>query len=324
MELNLDNFDAHFPDEQSCIDYLTKQRWPTGIACLTCGSVSVYHLKRRQAYECKDCGKQFSVRTAMPFEGSKVPLRKWLKALFLFTSRKRGESSLQLADDIHVTQKTAWHMEQALREFMGEENVVLSGDIELDETFVHPNVYKRSSAKRKFGRTGSRTGEILFGMTERGGRTKIIHVKSTGARVLNPLIDKHIAKGSRIFSDEHGSYRLLSRRGYDHHTTNHSRCERVIDYNHTQNIENQWSHLKRTIKGTYYHVSPKYIGRYADEVAFRLTTRSLSNEERLRVWLANCWGKRVAHKTLTQTGLPYAAAQDVKEAAVLPTQMQLF
>lgn len=283
--LYLDNFDTYFPDDQSCIDFLMQQRWPTGVCCLYCGSVGVYSLKRRQAFECKDCGKQFSVRTGMPFERTKLPLRKWIKALFLLSSRKRGVSSVQLANDLGITQKTAWNMADKIRETMGED-FELFGCTEIDEAYIHPNVYKRSSARRKYGRTGRRAGQVVFGMVERGGKAKLLHVKSSGARVLNPLIDKYIAKGSRIHSDEHGSYRLLHKRGYDHQTTNHSNGEYVVGDNYTQNIENVWSHLKRCIKATYYHISVKHTQGYANEVEFRYNTRKTDNMERMKHYFA--------------------------------------
>jgi hypothetical protein len=101
-----------------------------------------------------------------------------------------------------------------------------------------------------------------------------------------------VAKGSIIYSDEHGSYRLLNRLGYDHMTTNHSRGQHVDGTNHVQNVENLWSGLKRALKATYYHVSPKHLQKYADEVAFRYSVRHLNNMERLEAWFAGLRPRR--------------------------------
>lgn len=283
MDLSHHNFHEYFPDDQACLDFLTAQRWPDGVCCLYCGSVAVYSITKRNIYECKDCRKQFSAKTGTPFERSRLPLTKWFRALFMLTSDKRGVSSVQIAKAIGVTQKTAWRMMHDLRDYMGEE-FKLMGAVELDETYIHPNVYKRTSARKRYGRTGRRQGKIVFGMMERGGRVKMIHVRSAGARVLLPLIDKYIAPGSLIYSDEARVYHTLNRRGFGHLTTNHSWGEHAIGENHSQGIENTWSHLKRSIKGTYYHISDRHLQRYCNEVSFRFNYRRLDQSARFGVW----------------------------------------
>ncbi len=283
MELNHHNFHEHFPDEKACLQYLTEQRWPDGVCCLYCGSVVVYPIATRSIYECKDCHKQFSAKTGTPFERSHLPLTKWLRALFMLTSDKRGVSSVQIAKAIGVTQKTAWRMMHALRDIMGEE-FKLKGEVEVDETYIHPNTFKRSSARKRYGRDSRRTGKVIFGMMERGGRVKMIFVPTAGARILLPLINKYIAKGSCIYSDEARVYQTLNRRGYGHLTTNHSWGEYAVGSIHSQGIENTWSHLKRSIKGTYYHVSERHVQRYCDEVSFRFNYRGLSQGARFGVW----------------------------------------
>jgi transposase-like protein len=286
MELNHHNFHEHFPDDQACLEFLTEQRWPDGVCCLYCGSVAVYPITKRNIYECKDCSRQFSAKTGTPFERSRIPLTKWFRALFMLTSDKRGVSSVQVAKAVGVTQKTAWHMMHDLRDIMGEE-FQLMGSVELDETYIHPNTFKRSSARKKYGMDSRRKGKIVFGMMERGGRVKMIPVKSSGTRSLMPLIERYIKKGSRIYSDEWGVYRTLDQRGYGHLTTNHSSGEYAVGDIHSQGIENTWSHLKRSIKGTYYHVSDRHLRRYCDEVSFRFNYRRLSQRARFGVWFAN-------------------------------------
>lgn len=283
MKLDHHNFHEQFPDNQACLRYLEEQRWPDGVCCLYCGSVAVYPIKGRNIYECKDCHKQFSAKTGTPFDRSHIPLTKWFKALFMLTSDKRGVTSVYLAESIGVTQKTAWRMMHDLRDVMGSD-FKLMGAVELDETYIHPNTFKRSSARKKYGQDSRRKGEIVFGMMERGGRVKMIPVKSSGARVLLPLIEKHIKRGAMIYSDEWGSYRRLDRMGYGHLTTNHSQGEYAAGEIHSQGIENVWSRLKRSIKGTYYHVSERHLRRYCNEAEFRFNYRRLTSGDRFQVW----------------------------------------
>lgn len=283
MELNDETFHELFPDDQACLKFLTEQRWPDGVCCLYCGSYSIYNIERRSIYECKDCHKQFSAKTGTPFERSRIPLRKWFRALYRLTSDPRGVTSIQIGKSIGVTQKTAWHMMHKLRDVMGSD-FKLMGSVEIDETYIHPNTFKRSSARKKYGRTGRRQGMIIFGMMERNGRVKMIPVPSSGTRVLLPLINRYIKKGSTIYSDEWGAYRTLNKIGYGHLTTNHSWGEYAVGEIHSQGIENAWGRLKRSIKGTYYHISKRHVGRYCNETEFRFNYRRLNNGGRFQMW----------------------------------------
>lgn len=136
-----------------------------------------------------------------------------------------------------------------------------------------PNVYKRSSAKKKYGRNGRHSGENLFGIVERGGSVKIWHVKSVGARVLQPLIKQNVKLGAMVHSDGYRAYERLPQFGYGHRSTNHGIGQYYTEESHTQNIENVWSHLKRGLKGVYRRVEPGYLQLYADEYAWRYNYR---------------------------------------------------
>lgn len=280
MELNLHTFDDFFPDEQACLDFLIKQRWPDGnVACLYCGSLSVYTLKKRHGYECRDCTKQFSVRTGMPFEGSAIPLRKWLKALYLLTSRKKGISSVQLAKDLGITQKSAWFMAHRLREGMRLEGK-LEGVVAVDETYV--GGWRRSSAQRWKNKTA-----VMGAIETRGKytRVRVLATRSPNATVALPFIRKNIAKGTVVYTDSSTIYSRLKRE-YEHGTVNHSKYQWADGDISTNSIEAFWSHLKRGIRGIYLQVSRGHLQRYADEFAFRYNTRHLSDAERFNAWFA--------------------------------------
>src|ERR1043166_3392465 len=101
--------------EQDAIDHFTKVRWAGGAFCPYCGSLKVYHFSDKRTHKCGDCRQRFSIKVGTIFEDSKVPLRKWLMAIWLITSHKKGIASTQLAKDLKVTQKTAWFMAHRLR-----------------------------------------------------------------------------------------------------------------------------------------------------------------------------------------------------------------
>lgn len=103
-----------FPDEQACIDHLTQLRWPSGVVSPFDATSTVYKLKGNK-YKCRNSNRYFNVKTATIFEDSKIPLQKWFLALYMFSSHKKGISSIQLGKDIKVTQKTAWFMLHRLR-----------------------------------------------------------------------------------------------------------------------------------------------------------------------------------------------------------------
>jgi len=183
------------------------------------------------------------------------------------TATRSGISAKQLERTLGVTYKTAWRMFHQIRSMMGDDpSDNLFGEVEVDETYIHPDPQKRSTAK-------PHNSEIVFGMVERGGRVKVRHVKSSGVRVLVPEIKDGIAAGSTVYSDDWGAYRKLPLHGYPHSAVNHSEHQYVAGRVHTQNVENFWSNMKRGIKGVYRHVDAQYLQAYADEYAFRYSYR---------------------------------------------------
>jgi transposase-like protein len=194
-------------------------------------------------------------------------------AIQRMTSTRTGLPAAQLQRELGITYNSAWKMLHKLREYMSDNRGKLQGEVEIDETYIHGNVYKRSSAHKKYGRTGARQGQIVFGAIERNGRARLFHVKSTGARILLPKIEDNVTFGSTIYSDSYGGYRTLTKRGYIHHTTNHSKFEWAIGNNFVQSIESLWSRFKMGIKADYRFVSDKYLQRYCDEFSWRHSNR---------------------------------------------------
>ncbi|HTE58693.1 MAG TPA: IS1595 family transposase [Verrucomicrobiae bacterium] len=211
------------------------------------------------------------------FENTHVPLKSWFLAIYLMATNKAGTSAKQIEREVGVSYPTAWKMMHDIRSLMQPPDKQLAGEVEIDETYLHANTYKRSSARKRYGFDARRTGEVVVGMVERGGAVKVWHVKAAGARVLHPLIARNVRQGTLIHTDGYIAYRSLPRMGYQHRWTEHGKGEYYREDSYTQNIENVWSHFKRGIKGVYRHIGPKYVQAYANEYAWRYSNRKRAN-----------------------------------------------
>ncbi len=289
-------FTEKFPDEDSCIRYFEKIRWKDGVVSPFDPSSKVYKCKGNK-YRCRNTGKYFDVKTGTAFACTKLPLRYWFYAMFLFLSHKRGVSSCQLARDLGVTQKTAWNMLNKIRDYMSFLNAgELNNGVEIDETFVggkNKNRHKDKKVKKCQGRS-FKDKIPVFGMYQRGGRLIAKTVANTQANTLTPLILKHINEGSVIYTDgwEYGDLNAV----YEQRSVDHSKhfygSSFITDdgefvSTNTNSIENAWSHLKRMIFGTYYNVSKKHLQKYVDEFIFRFNTKKYSDNERFELYLQN-------------------------------------
>lgn len=295
MESNtsLVSFILQFPDEESCVRYLEDLRWKNGVVSPFDPSSKVYRCSNGK-YKCRNTGKYFDVKTGTVFSGTKISLRKWVFAIFMFLSHKRGISSCQLARDLGVTQKTAWNMLHKIREFMkSQNNQQVSGDVEIDETFVggkNKNRHKDKKVEKCQGRSFKDKSPV-FGVLQRGGKVSAIVVPDTKASTLKPFITQLIMEGSNVFTD---GWEYSGMEQYNQYSVDHSRSlygmEIVTEDGElinacTNGIENVWSHFKRMIFGTYYKVSKTHLQRYIDEYIFRFNTRNISDNERFELFL---------------------------------------
>lgn len=105
----------HFADPDICHEFVASLRWPDGVACPYCHSKNIGHIKSRRMFQCKDCRKQFSVKVGTIFEDSPLGLDKWLCAIWMVANCKNGIVSYEMARDLGITQKSAWHMLHRIR-----------------------------------------------------------------------------------------------------------------------------------------------------------------------------------------------------------------
>ncbi len=274
MKYTVKQLTADFPDDAACLEWLVQYLYPDGITCPKCKCATKhYRVSGRRSYVCSKCGNHFYPLVGTIFYRSRTSLTDWFHAIYIMSSNKSGTSARQIERELGVTYKTAWRMMHQIRYMMDMPDEQLVTEVEVDETYVHANSFKRSSAQKRYGHDARRTGEILFGAVQRGGNVKIWHVKSSGVRVLQPLIRANVAPNTIIHSDGWQAYKRLPSFGYEHRTTNHGIGQYYTEDSYTQNIENVWSHIKRGIKGVYRHVEPGYLQLYANEFAWRYNHR---------------------------------------------------
>ena len=263
-------FFQRYPDEKSAIDFLEAERWPDRVICPRCKSDYTSPIKNRNRHSCNGCRTQFSVRTGSIFEHSKIPLRKWIYAMYLFHTARKGTSGAQLARELGITSASAWFMMHRLREAMDPGLEPLSGVIEVDEAYVG-GLEKNKHSKKKLHKNWIEGKQIVLGMRERdNGRIVLrpIH-RSTKVAVVDE-IRFTIQRGSTIYSDDGSSFTSLEL-WYNHDTVNHNHGEYVRELVTTNSIESVWAIVKRAHKGVYHQWSKKHGGRYLNEVAYRLT-----------------------------------------------------
>jgi transposase-like protein len=276
-----------FPTEQTCREFFEKMRWNGHIVCPHCQTDKIYKFQSGKLYKCATCKKQFTVKVGTIFEDSALPLQKWFYAIYLVTAHKKGLSSHQLARDIKVTQKTAWHMLHRIRHAMKVKSFAkpMTGTVEADETYVGG---KGHHGKR--GR-GSENKIAVFGIIERGGKLVSQPVKRVNAKTLKGIIRQNVSKKATIMTDEWTAYTGLGNEFSKHGIVNHGRKEYVNGSVHVNNMENFWSLLKRGITGIYHHVSPEHLHRYCDEFEYRYNSREIKDTQRFTSLLNTCEGR---------------------------------
>ncbi|HZQ70048.1 MAG TPA: IS1595 family transposase [Terriglobales bacterium] len=298
----------HYSDEQVCIDAVARMRWPNGVpVCPACGHKDHYYLKTQKRWKCKECYKQFTVKLGTVFEDSPISLTKWLPALWMLCNCKNGISSYEISRDLGVSQKAGWFMLQRLRlalqdGFFGSK---LSGEVEVDETFIGGKARNMhvSERKRRITGTGTKDKTAVMGVLERGGKVRATVVPNRKKHALQTEVRKHVEAGAALYSDALKSYEGLAGE-YAHEVIDHA-VKYVDGRVHTNGLENFWSLLKRGIAGTYVSVEPFHLFRYLDEQMFRFNNRKdesgnpMSDSDRFQLALSQIAGKRLTFKEVT-------------------------
>jgi len=290
-----------FQDETAAREWLETRIWPDGPFCPHCGSYSVTALHgaahRPGLYQCNDCREQFTVTVGSVAERSKIPLNKWVLAIYLLSASKKGMSSHQMHRMLGISYKSTWFLTHRIREAMREGKVFggLGGKnkvVEIDETFVGGKAANRKNHVPKKA--------AVLSLVERDGKVRSFRVANVSAKTLRPSIVSHVNRATYIMTDDAPVYTSMGREFGGQGTVNHSAEEYVRDtFWHTNTVENYFSIFKRGIIGTYHHVSETHLHRYSAEFDFRYNYRvgiGYSDMQRAEMIAAGMLGKRLTYR----------------------------
>lgn len=308
----------HHIDEDAAIEFLEALHWPDGPICPHCGLVGeAYKLNgattRKGLRKCKGCRKPFTVRMRTIFEDSKIPLHKWLLAIHLLCTSKKGMSAHQLWRNLWGEKKdgttkgsyrSAWFMLHRIRWAMGQEPLAskLAGVFEIDELWV--------GGKQRVGSYIDENGNKRWGKNMRDNKTPVTTILHRGGEVrsyptitgeqLRPILTEMVDKAESHIMTDSASKLKLSKYGWTHSAVNHSRKEYARHEDGltitTNTVEGYFSIIRRGIIGVYHQVGKQYLDQYLREFDFRYNGRKMNDSERTVLAIKKTSGKRLMLK----------------------------
>lgn len=256
-----------------CIDYLEKQRWSDLPVCPYCSSTRSSKKTQEYRHTCHNCGRSYSVLVGTIFESTKLPITKWFVAICLILNAKKGISSLQLARDLNVNKNTAWYLQKRIRQAMQDNNCILNGIVEIDETYVGGSLSNKHHFTKlesgKYHKSGMEHMIPVLGMIEREGKIILRVIEKASGKEIKPIIKSKVAPGSTIITDGFGGYFGLNDHFEKHIILNHSLNNRNINQYNTCTLEGFWTLIKRSFIGQYHKISKEHLQGYLNELAFK-------------------------------------------------------
>ena len=293
-----------FPNENACYAWLEKVRWDGEPVCPHCGGIDGISRSpsKPHTYWHKDCRKHFTVTTKTCMHATKRPLQDWIFAVYSVLTARKGVSAMQLSKELGCQYRTAWHMLHRIREACNRDDFTLANIVEADETYVGGReANKHESKKLKAGR-GPVGKTTVAGVRQRGGKVIAKSVERADGPTLIEFVESNVEPGATVYTDDARAYSALPNafNRFDHQTVKHVTGEYVRGDAHTNNIEAVWAVLKRSIHGTWHHVSPKHLDRYVNEATFRLNEGNceIDTIDRMTRFARGVGGKRLRYEDL--------------------------
>jgi transposase-like protein len=288
--------------EEQARETLERIRWPNGPVCAYCGAMDNITKFRGKAhrpgvYKCNDCGDQFTVTVNSVMEASHLPIRIWLMAFSIMCSSKKGVSALQLQRQLGLgSYRSAWHLAHRIRHAMQQEPLagLLAGTVEVDECYVGGRP-KRGQGRKHTGRGTLKTP--IVALVERGGRVRARPLTKVNSKTLKGAIREHVDPKATIYTDQLGAYKGIGPEfAGGHHVVRHTAKEYVRGDVHTNTVEAFFGLLKRSVYGSWHHVSKRHLAKYVDEVSFRWDYRKASDGDRTMAAIQRAEGKRLTYR----------------------------
>jgi len=312
--LNLSMIAARFSDEEAAWEFLEHTKWPNGPVCPHCGSLDhAYYLapkagaratstgKRsyRRLWKCGDCRQPFTVLVGTVMEHSHIPVAKWLLGIHLMNAGKNGVSALELSRVLGIGYRAAWFMAHRIRHALAptteQPQTKMTGVVEADETYVG------GRARGKRGRGAANKTPVVT-LVERNGQARSAVVTNVTGENIKAILTQQAETTIVLVTDSYQVYEKPGQEFAEHHTVDHGQGEYARTDGslrvHTNTVEGYFSQLKRSLDGTYHHVSARHLHRYLAEFDYRYNTRKVKDGERTIRAIQQTAGKRLRYERI--------------------------